>query len=664
DKYLRSFELGLLDKSLLARPLQLLSGRRRYRDAQRIISKLAFGAEDGPLAKLAVEICLHTGDVKRATELFSIAAARPDSKEVHDWLWTAGTAAALGDRSRAESALAKARELAPTKPEPWTLSVRFLAATGRKDEAKKMLEEASKKFPATETDLPFGLCLHALGESVEGDRRLEAALAKRPDDAGTLRAIAEFRIAENDFAKGRPLLERIVRVAKPESPDVAWAQRLLAVASATTGVGEARVAALKALGIAEGAGDSVTAGTAEELRVRAAVLASIPGFRRRKEAVAIFERLSAESGFSKADELVLCSLYESVGDWPAAKSRLLGIARSAGAPSAAALSALVRGILSRDRDAKAAEPWLARLERESPKSAAIVPLRALALKLGSGESAAETYVRAEVAEKLDSPEAAADLLIGIGARDAAERILRTASAGGNKPEASRRLAELVGARGRTAEALEICKGLRGKLPPLVVAQSFVIALNAADSVSTIDAAEFESWLERSLAKPEEADAKALFLAFLRTKQGRFADAMKLYQEILRRVPTHQMALNNGGFVAAFGLGDPVEGERMVDLAIAAYGVQPSLANTRGVIRLKLAATKPEKLADAIDDLSESVRMKPSGETSFQLARASLMAGKDKEARERWSEVLATGLTPYEVNDAFRAEFKSLMQRFK
>ena len=215
----------------------------------------------------------------------------------------------------------------------------------------------------------------------------------------------------------------------------------------------------------------------------------------------------------------------------------------------------------------------------------------------------------------------------------------------NQPEAATRMARKVGTLGTRGKCV-LADFLAQRGDP--GDEAFALVRAAADAGDTRAAAETalgiatlpaagprwrdlaDHLLDR--ARKDEPGANDLIekQALLRHHQGKFAEEVALYRELLGRQPESYQFLNNMAWTLSEELGDPKEGLNRADEALEKLGPEPHLLDTRGVILTRLG-----RLDDAIRDLEAAAEALPSGTIDFHLARAYQMKGQaDKYEKAR------------------------------
>jgi lipopolysaccharide biosynthesis regulator YciM len=319
------------------------------------------------MQRLAVDISLLNQDPDRALKLAQ-EAVTADSKDYRDYLWLAQVLAAGGrPAAEVEEKLRRAVALADEVPETWVALVQHLAQAGRKQDAEGALKDARAKLKADRLPLALAACYESLGQNDQAQQQFAAALAARPGEVATLQAVAGYQLRRGRLAEAEPLLRKVAERRVPASDaEIAWARRNLALALAGGGDRRRFPEALSLVGLDLDASGGVVEKTrpnsedaAEELCVRAQVLAVPNTAPLRARAIAILEQLNARHALTAADQFRLAQLYEASRAWPKARELLRSLAAAQG-QNPIVLAQYARALL-RHRQIDDAEGYVERL---------------------------------------------------------------------------------------------------------------------------------------------------------------------------------------------------------------------------------------------------------------------------------------------------------------
>ena len=177
----------------------------------------------------------------------------------------------------------------------------------------------------------------------------------------------------------------------------------------------------------------------------------------------------------------------------------------------------------------------------------------------------------------------------IGLHDDAERLSKqfVDQHKQSQPRVVLGLAEFYGRRGRTAEGLQICDEMRGKLPMTMVGAAAINVLYNAQSPSSAEVERVVGWLDSATQKAAGQERAALLqlLAAIRNLQGRYDDAAKLYEEVLRSNPRDALALNNLAYLLSASENNHTEALAKIAQAKQILGDHTVLLDTEALIWL-------------------------------------------------------------------------------
>lgn len=455
----------------------------------------------------------------------------------------------------------------------------------------------------TMRNVPGAIALQAESIAVRGQVPealvlLRERVSKQPDDPEALRDWARFVLRHGPREEVASALRSI-----NATEDVAWARRVLALWLVNTG---ARVEARRVI-------DRLGEGDPEDLRARARVLAALGGLRDRREAVALLER----AGLEGDDRVLLAMLYESIGDWPRARSlidELTNMSKSSLAPDS--LAKLVEALVRHDLP-DLANAYVKRLEQVDPGTFREAAARARLLRASGKPTAAAAVLIRHTEDRPEETEVAAALLESFGYKGPAESLFRTALARPNAPRARLALASFLGRQRRGTEAFGLCEKAWSQCPADDVATTLVGILDDTHLPSAVvDLAAIA--IESALGKEPESASLRVSLATVRELQGRFDDAERLDREALDRDSGNAIALNNLSVLIALRGGDRTEAIELIDRAIERAGPRPDFLDTRALVRIASGDA-----SGALEDASEAVNGLHSSAAYFHLAQAYL-----------------------------------------
>jgi tetratricopeptide (TPR) repeat protein len=654
EQYQRAFDLGERSPELAFRLVRLLTEARRYGEAQAILRAMGDRvAQSSDLRRLAVFTTLLTPD-ERGPDLERARRTIPaDSKDYRDHLLLGQILLVENKPAEAEKALRRAVELAPDKPDPRVSLVAFLAGAKRQKEALAEIADAEKRLPAAEAPLAVAAGYEALDQRDQAEKRYQAALTARPQDARVLRAVASFYLRKGDYAKAEPILHRLLAgEGKVPPAEQAWARRNLALAMAMSGdYGQSQ----KALALVE-QNLKANPNSPEDQRTKAAVLVGQPG--RRRDSIRTLESAFRRTPPTPQEQFLLGRLYEAERDWPKAREIYLELLRGKGRDNPAFLAYFLYTLL-RNGEVEQAPPWLARLEKVEPEVPRTLELKARLLKAqGKNDEALDLLKKLAGAhdKEPDVQRAVALLLdeLNLGSAEAEARFrayvrLREAE----HPEAELELARYLGQHNRLGEALDLCAHAWARCKPEWVAQVCAAILRFGHP-GEADFARVEGWLKDALAKNRTSISLALSYADVLDLRGRYEEAEELYRAVLKNDPKNVFAHNNLALLLALRTTKGSEALALIDKALEQVGPMPGLLDTRATVYLALG-----DYVRATRDFEDALALQSSAAGYFRLAKARLLAGDRSAAREALRKADNSGLKVSQLHPLERSDYQRL-----
>jgi predicted Zn-dependent protease len=496
----------------------------------------------------------------------------------------------------------------------------FLVGTGQKEEARGELARAEKLLSGTKGMVALAQCYEAVGEAEKAAKIYASPDVAESKDLAARRAVAVHQLRAGNAKKAEDHLKYIVRVAGPQDREAAaWAKGMLAVLATLTGNYTDAQQALAALG--GSAADKSPEGLAGR-RTQAALLASRGNRRDRLEAIRLVEELIDDGVDQPPDRLLLSQLYEANNEWPRARKQLTALRKMPRGDSLPILVAYAAAML-RNGEPDEAEEALKKVDMAAADNLAVVALRAQLLHRRDKAAEAVALLRGHVMKQDKSYGQVAALLESLKETRAAEEMYRRHAEKSPNPAAQLALAGFLGRQKRAAEALDICERAWGKAPTATVADTCLLILERADE-RVWDRVDRQ--LQAALRKePKSADLR-LALAHLRLVQAQYAEAERLYRELIRETRDNLLARNNLAWMLAAQKDRGEDALRLIEEAIRIGGPQPFLLDTKAVAFITARKTK-----EAIAILDGLVKESPKEATyHLHLAQAHA-ADKNKRA---------------------------------
>jgi cellulose synthase operon protein C len=657
DLYLKAIGQGVSRADVVQKAVGLLLARRRPDEARALLQRYQREAMlSYDLKRLAAQAALVTGAPAEETLKDATAAVSAESKEPRDYLWLGQVRWMAGEKKAADQAFRRAIALAPASVEVWVNLTVFLLRTDRKAEAEAELKKAMTQL--RKEDLPYLLVpyFEALGEWDRAEEQYLLILKARPDDPTSLQSLAQFYSRRGEPEKAAPYLARLM--GRPRSTYATWARRSRALNLVLGGGYQQTEEALKL--VEENLRENPT--SPEDLRVRAAVMATRPGGR--KKAIKALEDAFIRLRPSAAEELVLARLYEADGESTHARAHYSGAASAPGSDNPLYLLLCVRALVRLD-DVVQASVWASKLESIYPGQPQAIEARSLVLKAQGHADQAGALVRKYAREAYQARKdpqflrGSAVLAEELGRPFEAEDLFRfyRQEVEGKKPEAVLDLAGFLARQGRLADALDLCDRAWTTCKTEAVAFTAVASLGASKHPAEVDFRRVEQSLDAALAKKPENATLLLFKADLRKLEGRADETEPLYRDLLRKDPNNPVVLNNLAWQLSSRDGGRVEALELIDRAISAAGPEANLLDTRGMIHLRSGLAAP-----AVDDLQVAVAEAPTAVRWFHLAVAQQMAGNLAEAARSWRKAREKGLAEADVSTTELSAFRQLAEK--
>jgi len=684
ENYTRAIDLGERNPRAVRRVVQLLSGRERYLEADRIIRRLQeqqepFSAE---LGRMAAEVSLRLDNFDRALEMARQVAA--DSTEYQDHAWLGQVLGILAQRAKmeqrtteaqdmlreAEEELRLALKLADESTGAWVTLIQFFGRTDQIQKAEQAIAEAQRKGLAP---LALGQCHEAISQFDEAEEKYKQALAAAPRDPAVARHIANFYLR---IGKPQPAETQLQRIINPsqlhaEMKDVIWGRRNLAlIRAARSGYDNL----LEALRLVE-QNLAVTGKSVEDQRVKAILLASHPKRRKLQEAIRIFEEiLHAQRRLSPTDRFTLAKLYLAGADWSNFSRQMRTLLASHGSQPQY-VATYVEALLARN-ETEEADLWLNRLETIAPERFSTVDLRARALFQHRQFDQSIGLLKRFLDDPDSQPADEVTKLVLVGTSLAklglrlktperkplhspfiteAESLYRQFVE--QHPEQKLLLAVFLGRQERFDEAVQLAEQAWQNATAELIEATLVSLLRGAatsgEHQQRLDRA--EAILLAALKKHDRPVSLLLVLADLRTFQTRCVEAEAIYREIIQKDDRNIPARNNLAVLLAVQGKQPDQSRRLIQQALRITGPVSSVLDSRAMVLM--ASGEPAK---AVDDLNEAIADAPSADLYFHLAQAQLQAGRRRAAAQALARAYKLGLRLQLVHPLEKTAYANLL----
>jgi tetratricopeptide (TPR) repeat protein len=665
--YQRAIDLGDRSPQAIRRTVQLLYQVRRYGQADQVIRQLQ---DEMPLSsemqRLAADVSLQTQDYARALEL-ARKAVSSDSANYRDHVWLGqllwsvsrkdekdgNLVQAKSRRAEAERSLRRAVELGNDKAETWLTLIQFLSAVNNLPAAEKAIADAEKVIPEDERALPLAVANESIGRTQRAEILYKEAIERHPDDPAAVQGLANFYVKLNRIQDdAKPLLNRLIELKAKAPEDARWAKRILALALSLEGKEQLSLKALAMLDTPDDQGIGSSESNIDDLRAKAVVYAAQRNRDRRREAIRILESIVRQETPGIEDRILLAELYQADGNWTKARDQYRA-ALIEDRNNQTALVSYARALIRR-KETDEARKLVDRLRPMIPGSSALAELETRLAALEGKPDRATMIMREFVRGKDALLPPASGLLEELGIFLAAEEFYRLHAAQPGQPVNTLILAEYLGRRGRTREALDLCDRAWATCSDIQVANSSLRILFAAN-LSEEDTRRVADRIEAASKAAPDQVSLSFALANARMLQGRNEEAEAIFRRIFERNKTNASPLNNLAWLLAMRDGKASEALETIDRAIAINGASPEYLDTRGMIHLAMGrgdlATK---------ELEDSIAVAPGPDNYFHLAQAYLVAKRNREAGEALQEARNLGLKPEMLHPFERRAYDQLV----
>jgi len=629
-----AYDLGERNPIATMRLLRLLTQMHKLDEAHRVIEGLPNQAAlSSDMQRIIAAIDFRAQDFSNAYQI-ARRVIPADSKNYRDYLWLATLARQLAKKDEAKkdearAALEKARTLAPQSPEVWLFSIDYFVAVGDKETAIKILNQAKEHLGRS--SIALGACYELVGNDAAARAVYSKAVEDGADNPYTLSSVASFHLQHDEIDAAETLLKQVVELKGQSLLLGINAERLLLEIRARKGNPDDMGKLLADLDRLEASfPENVSLDEkAKNLRTKSLVLGAQKDPSKRREAIAILEKMHQDDTLTASDQYRLARLYESVEDWPQCRALLLQLLNTNRTGTVYLIDMAYRFLYHNEKAEAAACVSELEKQQSGPPSFAVTSLKALMLKLdGKTDDAVNTLKEFARTNKVDNRSMAAAMDQVEPA--AAEEYYRKFVQESGKPESKLVLALYLGRRpGRINDALDICEACRQKCKHSEV-DSTAVALILESRAEPSQAERVAKWLQEDM-NADKANA-SLFrtqLANLRTIQGNYDQAITLYREMAKNSAPEADALNNLAWLLALrgSADDANEALNWLTLAEKSAGLSPSLLDNRALVNLKRG-----KPAEAIRDLKSAIAQTPKATYYLHLGQAYWAANQRNDAQ--------------------------------
>ncbi len=622
DNYERAIELGERQRGYFMDLVRLYSITGQPEKALKYLTQLQHNVPDSvQLARGEMIVRMQAGDAQGAFEAGKDVVAT--SEDAGDWVQFGQILARLEAEDEAfeyevsaDEAFQKATELAPTDGSIWTTLVQYLVGANRKDEATEVIQEMQGHLTDEQEPLVMGLCYQLVGRGEDAEKALLRAAKERPEELGVLRTLVTFYVQNNNFPMATEYLDKMLAAEKVDTrsdlSNVRWARRSKAQIVARSGNYRDLQSALAMIDENAVDGDLYRS----EIMLKSTLLGGRSDYESRSEAIRLMEDLQTrmiEEGLelSPVEKHLLARLYEKdyrPDSWLKCREQMLNLIASVPPEQSQVYKFdFIRMLTDRaespsDLAQLEVKSWLDALEADGASDMLTEARVRYLAKAGKSEEAVEVMREAipSVADILPEETqrllGAANILESLELYDGAEEFLKRYVKA--KPEDQLRLAAFHGRRHNLDDALFICEeALDNKSYTEVsgVAQGILRSCVAQIDIDDKYFNRVEGWINKAQDESANPDAVQLTLADFRDAQGRYDEAVKIYEKMLKKDNLYDRgrvtALNNLAFIYAVRDGNGKKAQPMIEEAISIVGPLPELLDTKAMVLLALGDTE-------------------------------------------------------------------------
>lgn len=631
----------------------LLAKEKRFEELNNLRAELHPGELTLELEQMVAGIALMLGEKGQVRSLVD-QVVRGELQGRSTNVWRAGVLSVLGEPRQAEEILRTLIQQKPDDLEPRLAMLFFQVHQHDLQKAAETVEYIRTRIKTDRLEYTLATCYLAIGDLARAREYYHLAIQKWPSDQEIRRAAITFYQAAGFPEDAEAVLRKVLE----DEPEHGWARRELAqLLSARREDPAAWSQAIKLVGEQASPSD-----TAEDRLVRATVLARAPDSARRQEALPILESLAADSpgAVGAMSHDLLARIYLDAHDMDKSREHAEVSAAQGSDPNSIAFYAQLLLLMKKPDEASKQIERLARLE---PESVRVLELRALALQAQGKPEKAAAFLEQTFAdlEKAPNGETWGRQTIKIADKlkldQAAEHMSRRLA--DNWPKSASVLASVLARRGQIAEALTFCQSAADAGNPIEAGTtaSSIISLRPLGNEAEPLLKQADGVLASCLQKQPKNLGLLAARANIKRLQGHYADAAKLYSNVLAQQPDNPLILNNLAWTLSEDLNQPTEGLARIETAMKQMGRNAALLDTRGTIFSHLG-----KHNEAIADLEAAAQLDPSAPAFYHLARAYDKAGRKAEFEKYRAQARAAGLNPEQLQPNERAEMTQLMNK--
>lgn len=623
QKYREAIEKGDREPRDIARLMRLYSRLERFDRMEQMLNSLSL---DSPpsirtlLLHMKAEVALNRGDLGDARNLVDEAVPK-DARNPQEQVWRGAMLEKLRLPDEAEVAYRDAVRFDPRQANSWIALIGFLNRHQKTVESE--LAEAREQLKAHADSGDFARLFEAARKFDEAETSYKQQLAKDPQSAGVIQAVASFYQRTGQAKKAEPYLRSLLEPdRKYRQPVILQARRSLA------GLLDVRYyeSFQESLTLLD-ANIATASDKTDDLLAKANILAVRSSPAHLRDAMLILQDLDGKGTLNSQSRVLLAQLYDALGESESADKhwqQLLG-------PNATGnqIALYVRRQL-RNGNLDNVAPLLTQLQELEPNLALELTFR---WQVKSGNARAGIDVLTKYLAQADpSPDLQArritmvselveNVAAGLERNSEARKLLMTAAEVWYRevlskvPVATLKLARLLGREGRVSEALQLCAGARTAQSSYQVA-SIAMQVVRQPGATADDVALVEQWLNEDVARDTNSDSALVQLCEFGVHHEHYQQSADLYERLLQQSPDNVVVLNNLAWLLSTWKGENDRAEKMIDRAFGRAGPIAPLLDTRGMIRLNSG-----RYVQAIADFQDAVATNDKPPNRFRLALA-------------------------------------------
>ena len=677
EQFIDAIRLGERGPSVTSHALALLFNARRFEDAENLIKQLreAQSTFTSEMAQTEVDIALQLGRVDAAIKATEQLVR--SSQNVVDPVWLGRVYGSLGKYVEAEAQFRRAIQLDGKKSIAWINLVKVLTLAKQPDAAMQVIEEAKGAIEEERSILAIAFCYELAGKNDLALATYRTAFEKSPDDVTTGLRLVDFLLKAGISQEAEVVLRKLVK-SNSGDEEISQDQRRLVhrkLANLLINAGS-QEQLNEALALVERNLGNNRSVAAEDLRLKAIILANGQATLQHEQAVAILERLvqsAPANGPLADDQFLLARLYLQAGDRVNARiqlRKLIGSNKSEGRFILAYAQLCLQS-----NEPTEAELYLSFLQKLAPYELSTIDLEAQVLFAKGRYSEISTLLkglnssRFQDSTKLDAAVAArlwaakrleefSRRLEKMGettdaaalSRDAEELYTRYVK---DRPEEMLVFAEFLGKENQVDRALDLLQEHGPKAKIFRVA-GVVFGIMKNTYTTPDQLARLQELLKSLSSSFDNTTVFEILSADLLSWRGSYPEANAAYKGILRKDERDIRVLNNLAVLLALTGEDYQEAERLLKKAIEIAGPLDALLDSSGVI--KLASGHPET---AIVDFEKALQQRESAERRFHAAAAYTQLKRCDAARKSLDRADKLQLSEQELHPLERPTLKSI-----